>query len=493
MKTEAETITILKSDYDKLLFDYQNLSQQLRELQRIIFGSKSERFIPAIDGQIDLFTQTALVEEQKAKESQEITYTRTLSKKEKKQPVRAVLPAHLPRVEEIIEPYEIEPGSKKIGEEVTEILEYNPANIYVRKIVRPKYAKPDNKGVIIANMPSLPLPKSNAGASMLAQISVSKYIDHLPFYRQQQIFKRQQLDISPSTMGGWFSGTAKLLELLYQTLQKEILKNTTYLQADESPIGVQDSHKKGALHQGYMWLFRKPETGMTLFVYNQGRSREAPEDILKDFTGTLQTDGYKVYQILSTKGQITLLGCMAHARRYFEKALDNDKKRAEYVLTEIQKLYEIERDLKEIGANYQGIKIERQKLAIPILTELKTWLEKASFEVLPKSAIGKAIAYTLKLYTNLSRYVEQGMFEIDNNKIENAVRPLAIGRKNYLFAGSHHAAQNAAMMYSFFASCKQNDINPFTWLHDVLHRINEHKGNKLSELLPNNWTKLEKK
>jgi len=488
---EAETITILKSDYDKLLFDYQDLSHQLSELKRMIFGSKSERFIPAIDGQIDLFTQTALLDEQK--ETQEITYTRTLAKKEKKQPIRAVIPSHLPRVEEVLEPTEIEAGSKKIGEEVTEILEYNPANVYVRRIVRPKYAKPDNTGVTIADMPSLPLPKSNAGASMLAQISVSKYIDHLPFYRQRQIFKRQQLDISPSTMGGWFSGTANLLELLYETLQKELFENTSYIQADESPIGVQDSHKKGSLHQGYMWLFRKPETGITLFVYNRGRSREAPEDILKDFTGTLQTDGYKVYQILSTKGQITLLGCMAHARRYFEKALDNDKERAEYVLTQMQKLYDIERDLKETNADYKSIKLERQKLAVPILTELKAWLETASYEVLPKSAIGKAIAYTLKLYSNLSRYVEQGRFEIDNNKIENAVRPLALGRKNYLFAGSHKAAQNAAMMYSFFASCKQNDINPYTWLHDVLQRINEHKGNKLSELIPNNWKKIEKK
>ncbi|MBN4048395.1 IS66 family transposase, partial [Flavobacteriaceae bacterium AH-315-O20] len=317
---------VSKAEYDHILSENQTLKAQLSELQRMIFGSRSERFIPSIDGQIDLFTGTALSEQEK-QQKQEINYTRTVSSKQKQKPIRTEIPSHLPRIEEIIEPKEIEPGSKKIGEEITEILEYNPANIYVRKIIRPKYAKPNNTGVIIASMPSLPIPRSNAGAGMLAHISVSKFIDHLPFYRQIQIFKRQRLNISPSTIGGWFNATCTLLEPLYDALEKQVLYNSHYLQADESPIGVQDSHKKGALHQGYMWLFRNPKNSLVLFVYNKGRSRAAPEEVLKNFTGTLQTDGYKVYQSLNTKGDITLLGCMAHARRYFEKALDNDKSR----------------------------------------------------------------------------------------------------------------------------------------------------------------------
>jgi len=477
---------VSKAEYDKLLQEYQSLKTQLSELQRMIFGSRSERFVPMTDGQIDLFTGTALSEQAKV-QKQEISYTRTVGTKKKQKPIRTEIPSHLPRVEEVIEPSEIEPGSKKIGEEITEILEYNPANIYVRRIIRPKYAKPKNTGVVIAPMPSLPIPRSNAGAGMLAQIAVSKFIDHLPFYRQIQIFKRQRLNISPSTIGGWFNATCTLLEPLYDTLERHVLHNSEYLQADESPIGVQDSHKKGSLHQGYMWLFRNPENSLVLFVYNKGRSREAPEKVLENFTGTLQTDGYKVYQALNTKGDITLLGCMAHARRYFEKALDNDKSRSEHVLKQIQRLYAIERNAKEREINHNMLKRYRQIYALPVINEIEIRLKEMSFEVLPKSAIGKAIAYTLNIYPNLKRYIEDGKYEIDNNNIENAVRPLALGRKNYLFAGSHQSAQHAAMMYSFFASCKANNVNPFIWLNDILNRLPEYKANKIEELLPHNW------
>jgi len=478
-----------KAEYDQLLLEYQTLKAQLSELQRMIFGSKSERFVPVTDGQIDLFTGTSLSEQAKG-QKQEISYTRTVGTKKKQKPIRTEIPSHLPRIEEIIEPTEIEPGSKKIGEEITEILEYNPANIYVRKIIRPKYAKPKNTGVVIAPMPSLPIPRSNAGAGMLAQIAVSKFIDHLPFYRQIQIFRRQRLNISPSTIGGWFNATCTLTEPLYDALKTQVLHNSRYLQADESPIGVQDSHKKGALHQGYMWLFRNPGNRLVLFVYNKGRSRAAPEKVLENYTGTLQTDGYRVYQSLNTKGDITLLGCMAHARRYFEKALDNDKSRSEYVLKQIQRLYAIERNAKQKEVSCDTLKRYRQIYALPILNQIEIRLKQMSFEVLPKSAIGKAIAYTLNIYPNLKRYVEDGSYEIDNNNIENAVRPLALGRKNYLFAGSHLSAQHAAMMYSFFASCKANEVNPYSWLNDILNRLPEYKANKIHELLPHNW-KLE--
>lgn len=489
MITEVKNIEeqrVPKAEYDKLLSEYQTLKIQLSELQRMIFGSKSERFVPLADGQIDLFTGTALREQAK-EQKQQISYTRTVGATKKQKPIRTEIPSHLPRIEKIIEPLEIEPGSKKIGEEITEILEYNPANIYVYRIIRPKYAKPKNTGVVIAPMPSLPIPRSNAGAGMLAHISVSKFIDHLPFYRQIQIFKRQRLNISPSTIGGWFNATCTLLNPLYDVLKAQVVHNSSYLQADESPIGVQDSHKKGALHQGYMWLFRNPENRLVLFVYNKGRSREAPEKVLENFTGTLQTDGYKVYQSLNTKGDITLLGCMAHARRYFEKALNNDKSRSAYVLKQIQRLYEIERNAKERNVDYDTIKRYRQIYALPVLNEIEIKLKEMRFEVLPKSSIGKAIAYILNIYSNLKRYVDHGKYEIDNNNIENAVRPLALGRKNYLFAGSHKSAEHAAMMYSFFASCKANDVNPYTWLNDVLNRLPEYKVNKIQELIPLNW------
>jgi transposase len=478
---------VLKEKYDKLLSEYEYLKQELNQLKRLIFGSKSERFIPNDEAQLNLFDnpEEAVLE----KQVKEITYKRKKPAKEKKQAVRTKLPSHLPRVEEIVEPKIVEEGSKKIGEEITEILEYNPAKIFVRKIVRPKYAKPQNNGVVIAELPSLPIPKGNAGASMLAHLAVSKFVDHLPFYRQIQIFKRQNLIISDSTLNGWFNATSDLLSPLYDALQKQVLQSD-YIQADESPIGVQDSHKKGSLHTGYQWVYRAPVKRLVLFKYHPSRERKAPEQMLNNFSGTLQTDGYQVYKNMNTKGNIKQLACMAHARRYFEKALDNDKSRAEYILKQIQKLYEIERKSRERIIDFETRKRYRQLYAKPILEEIKVWLKQNILQVLPKSAIGKAIAYTLKLWTQLEQYIDDGKFEIDNNLIENAIRPLALGRKNYLFAGSHKAAQRISMFYSFFATCKINDVEPLAWLTDVLNRISEHKANKLKELLPQNWQQL---
>ena len=462
------------------------LRQQLKELKRLIFGSKSERFVPADDSQLSLFDGPG--QEIQATQTEEIKYTREKPVKEKQQPVRASIPSHLPRIEEIIEPDHIEEGSKKIGEEITEVLEYNPAKVYVRKIVRPKYAKANNDGVQIAGLPTLPIPRGNAGASLLAYIMVSKFIDHLPYYRQIQIFKRQDFIISDSTLNGWFKATANLLTPLYDTLQKQVL-DCDYLQADESPIGVQDSHKKGTLHTGYQWVYRSPIKRLVLFRYHPGRERKAPQTLLENFNGTLQTDGYSAYKNMQTNGKIIHLACMAHARRYFEKALQNDKKRAEYALLKIQELYSIERKAREREIDFETRKRYRQLYAKPILTGLETWLKQNLEQTLPKSAIGEAIGYSHSLWPKLRAYIDDGKYEIDNNLIENAIRPLALGRKNYLFAGSHKAAQNAAMFYSFFATCKVANVNPLAWLTDVLNRIPDHKANKLYELLPHNWGK----
>jgi transposase len=397
----------------------------------------------------------------------------------------------LPRVEEIIEPKNIPEGAVKIGEEVTELLEIKPLTVFVRRIVRPKYALPKEQGIIIAELPSLPIPKGNASSSLLTFILISKFVDHLPLYRLLQLFKRQNLVISKSTIGGWVSKTSMLLEPLYDSFKEKFLEDANYIQADESPIKVQDRDKKKALHQGYMWVYRKPDDKLILFDYNKGRSKKVPEEFFENFTGTLQSDGYKAYHNLTTKGTISLLGCMAHARRYFEKALDNDPKRADHILLLIQKLYRIERVLKEREASIDLIKRFRMRYANPVLNELELYLIAHKDNVLLKSSIGVAIKYTLNIYQNLKNYINDGRYEIDKNNIENAIRPLAIGRKNYLFTGSNQAAQNIAMFYSFFATCKTLNINPYNWLSDVIDRTPEHKANKLFELLPQNWSKRE--
>jgi transposase len=491
----------LLADYDKLFIDSQNskyqledVKHQLEELKRLIFGKKSERYVSAQDdGQLSLFDIAQ--DEEAEPEKEEINYTRTKSKKEDKKAIRKLLPAHLPRKEEIIEPENLPENTKKIGAEITEILEYIPQKLYVRQIIRPKYVviedKKDKKNlktqIIISDLPSLPLPKSNAGAGLLTYITTSKFIDHLPFYRLISIFKREGVEISQSTMGGWFSRLADLLRPLHEELKNELLHNAEYLTADESPIKVQDKTKKGANHQGYMWVYRNFVKRLVLFKYSPSRGQAPPKEILKDFKGILQTDGYQVYQLLSKEIGFQLLGCMAHIRRYYEKALDNDKTRANYVLKRIQELYAIERKVKEEALSVEEIKEYRLKYSKPIMDDIEQYIKEQGHVVLPKSSIGKAFSYTLKIFPNMRNYLNDGSYQIDNNLTENVIRPLALGRKNYLFAGSHKAAEDYAMFYSFFATCKVNQVNPYEWLNDVLNRIPEHKANKLSELLPNNW------
>lgn len=451
----------------------------------MVFGSKSERFIPGENGQLPLFDRQE-VDEPGTSLVQTITYQKQIKPKEKKQPIRALLPSHLPRQEEVIEPEQLEEGMKKIGEEVTEILEHIPAKLYVRRIVRPKYVKSKEDKVIVGELPSLPIPKGNAGPGLLAHIQVSKWVDHLPFYRQVQIFKREGVKLAESTINGWFNATCSLLEPLYDRLTEQI-QQQDYLQADESPIRVQDSHKAGTTHIGYHWVYHAPKAKLAVFDYQPSRSQQGPGGFLNTFQGTLQTDGYAGYNEQGKRADVILLACMAHARRYFEKALDNDRELAGHALGIIQSLYAIERPGGDKPLEGNERKQLRKKYALPILNEWKLWLDKQQLAITPKSSIGKAVNYTWNLWTRLIRYVEDGDYQIDNNLIENIIRPLALGRKNYLFAGSHPAAQRAAMMYSFFATCKLNNIEPYQWLKSVLEQIPEAKVNDLDRLMPQNW------
>jgi hypothetical protein len=223
---------------------------------------------------------------------------------------------------------------------------------------------------------------------------------------------------------------------------------------------------------------------LVCFDYRKGRGREGPDEFLCQFRGMLQTDGYNAYDIYEKKAGITLFGCMAHARRKFENAKDNDPARAEYVLERMRKLYMTERKAREEGLSYEQRKLLRLKESNPVLEELEKWMKEQLPEVLPKSSIGQAITYTLGLWPRLTRYVHNGEVEIDNNFIENSIRPVAIGRKNYMFAGSHEAAQQAAMIYSFLGTCKINGVEPFGWLKNTLSRIPDQSIQRLEELLP---------
>lgn len=459
------------------------LKQELAELRRMIFASKSERFIPTDSGQLSLGLDVEQKEVEK-QETEEITYKR--HKPKKKAPVRLPLPSHLYREKIIIEPEEDVFRGKKIGEEITEILEFTRGRFYVKQYVRSRYVLPEEDKIVIGDLPSLPIPKGNAGPGLLAHLLISKFMDHLPFYRQVQMFKREDITIAESTISGWFAATCRLLEPLYEHL-KEKVRQSEYLMADETPIPVLTKDKPGSTHKGFHWVYYSPPDKLVCFDYRKGRGRDGPREFLDGFQGTLQSDGYNAYNEFENKKGITLLACLAHARRKFDKARINDPDRADRMLCMIQDLYKIESRARDAGLSHEERKELRKKESIPILGEMETWLKGQLTEVLPRSSMGEAIQYTLKLWKRLIRYTEDGRWEIDNNLIENSIRPVALGRKNYLFAGSHEGAERAAMIYSLLGTCKINGVEPFAWLKDVLTRIPDHSIQRLEELLPGNY------
>ena len=494
MAIDYKTLYEQKSQaYDALQIRVAGLQQQLAQLQKMIFGSKHERFIPSNlnTSQLSLDIQADAVAGCSVVDAKKISYVKTATTVEQKpvtHPGRMRLPENLRREEIIIEPTEDIAGCKKMGEEITEVLEYKAGELYVKQYRRIKYAKPGNSGVLIGDLPVRPLEKAMAAEGLLAQIVIDKYVDHLPLYRQMQRFERTGIKLPYSTLTDWVSGTCKLIEPLFESLKKEVLQST-YLHADETPIKVMDKDKKGETHRGYYWVYQNSIDKIVFFDYQEGRGRDGPMQILKSFKGYLQTDGYNVYDIFERQQGIKLIHCMAHARRMFNEALDNDHARASYALQEIQKLYIIERIIKESNLGIEEIKTVRCTKAAPVLKQLWQWMQQQYMQVLPKSAIGKALAYSLERWDKLSLYVTDGRLKIDNNPVENSIRPVALGRKNYLFAGSHEAAKRSGMLYSLLGTCKMHEIEPYTWLKDVLYRIPKHPINKIHHLLPHRWNK----
>ena len=340
-----------KEKYEDIFIKYTDLQHELDQLKRLVFGSRHERFIPSISPEQFSLGLTAETVVAPPLPVQKIEYTRAQKKEAtEKIPVRMKLPASLPREQVILEPGEDVSQMKKIGEEITEELERIPGKLFVRQYVRPKYARTNGEGVVIADLPARPIDKGIAGPGLLAQIVIDKYTDHLPIHRQIQRFEREGIKLSSSTLTDWISGTCSLLEPLYEELKRQVLRQD-YLQADETPIKVLDKDKKGTTHRGYHWVYHAPVQRLVLFDYREGRGREGPGECLKEFKGFLQTDGYALYEQYGNKAGITLLHCMAHARRKFDEALDNDKVRAEYALTGLQNLYAIERQARASAAS----------------------------------------------------------------------------------------------------------------------------------------------
>lgn len=468
-----------------------SLQLQVAQLQKFIFSGKQEKFQPnanATEMQIDLFPNDKLAEVVAEKEIAVAGHTKAKHTLRVSHKGRNPLPAHLRR--EVVElvPQEDVSGLNPVGEEVTESLEYKYAEIYVKQTVRKEYLKPSADGTTakrtIAPLPDNGFAKCIAGTSLLAYIAISKYMDHLPVYRLQQIFKRDKVKIDDATIYGWLKRVCNLLEPLYQ-LHKQTVLGTKYLSADETTIAVLDEDKKGATHQGYFWAYYDTVQRLVLFEYQKGRAAVYPKGVLKNYEGYLLSDGYEGYSQFDDMPAITTHNCWAHARRKFFDAQKFDKEKCGAVLTLIAKLYEVERQYKETDAAER--QLARQNTAVPVLDELYQLLNSYAVQAIPGTPIYTAVRYSLERWKKLVLYTTDGNLKIDNNLLENSIRPIAIGRKNYLFAGSHEAAQRSAMFYSLLYTCKEYQINPIEWLQYTLEHIYETKLTDLYTLLPQNY------
>lgn len=484
-KLYEETLLVL-SEKDGIIAD---LGFELDKLRRYIFGFKSEKRTGSSgDDQLSLF-ELGVTQSVQEELSCAVQQQKPPPKKRAKGTGRMSLPEELTRKEIVIEPSQSTEGCTKIGEEVTEVLEIEPAFFYVKRYVRPKYARPNGEGILIGILPDRVIEKGIPSESVIAQLIVDKYVYGMPLHRQIDKYSKMGVRIPASSASDWLMSGWEQLKPLWELLRL-IVFCQKYLQADESPIKVLDRDHKNGIHKGYMWLYHAPVDRLVLFDYRKGRDSSGPLEMLSGFRGILQTDGYTVYESLyGNHPDILLTFCMAHSRRYFVNALKDDASQANYVLDEMQRLYALEQRMREEKLDWEKRTEERKTHARPVLDRLEKWMKENQYKYRPNSPMGKAIDYTLPRWAGLTAYVHHGQMEIDNNLIENAVRPLAIGRKNFLFCGSHQAAQMAAGMYSFMASCKKNNINEFEWLKDVLERIQSHKQKDLYQLLPSNWQK----
>jgi hypothetical protein len=336
----------------------------------------------------------------------------------------------------------------------------------------------------------MPIAKSMAAPSLIAEVIIKKFEHHLPWYRQSKIFTQDGLDIPANTIGNWFMEAGKVLESLNTALRDEI-NNTDNLQADETPVKLlknkhQNKHQNN--HRGYMWGYHslKPANRFILFEYNETRSGKAASDNLKDYRGILQTDGYAGYNNLRAKDDIVSIGCWAHCRRHFTDVIKitSSAGKAHEVVKWLGKLYQIEEDARKFNLSFTDRKELRQAQAPPILEAIHKLLTKST--PLPKSTLGKAIAYALNHWEYLIKYIDHGEAEIDNNLIENQIRPFALGRKNWLFIGNEEAARTAAFFYSIIQTCRLNNIDPRKYLIYVLYQAGRMRRQEIDprNLLP---------
>ncbi|MBQ6201105.1 MAG: IS66 family transposase [Prevotella sp.] len=494
-----------KKEVDSLNARIKELTAQVAWLNRQLFGRKSEK-LPIIDPNYpDLFASMLPENAQQIADARDEAVEKIVKTKEERRQEKKnrIMMEDLPVLEQVIlTPDNLDKDLyKKIGQEVTRIVEHKPGQLYIKEIIREKWGLKDNtstapkgmSGVLIVPMPLLPIYKGIAGASLLAEILLQKYEYHMPYYRQIKQYSHLGMKgLTESTVDGWFKQTMELLKPLYEVLKSEVMK-TDYAQADETttPVINKDTHKAA---KEYLWMVRAVMERLVLFYYDQGSRAGAVIESLANrynFKGYLQCDGFAGYETaFKTNPDVRLVNCMVHIRRHYEQALDENRPMAEHALAEIQHLYKIERMCDDAGLSPEERKAKRQELSKPIMEAMKLWMETEGVKYSESSQIGKAITYAYTRWDNMMRYLEDGRLLLDNNLAENEIRPVTLGRKNYLFCGNHEAAQNMAVVCSLLATCRNHDVNPRDYLNDIISQMPYHTKasyEELLQLLPHKW------
>lgn len=468
----------------------QDLRQQLEWFKRHVFGKRSEKIDPA---QLALFEQ--LTAPGPAADTPAAAIETPAGSASNGKHGRKPLPADLAK--ERIEcdlPAEEKICSgcggplHKIGEEIREELNWRPARLFVRQYARIRYGCQTCEGTVrIAEGPARPIEKGRPGPSLLAHVIVNKYCDHLPLARQEAMFERSGIHLPRSNLCDWTGASADLLEPVVAEIRRQVLAGPC-LHTDDTGVPVQD-RTRTSTRLGHLWTYLNEQ--QVFYDYTATRQREGPLAILGTYRGYVQADAYRGYDILflpGTDGQPPLrieVGCWAHARRKFHDARNTDPARGAQMLGLIQRLYAVEKDARPLTPEARAAL--RQQKATPILEQIRATLQAWSIELLPKSPMGQATAYALAQWQALTRYLEDGRLAIDNNAAERALRIVAVGRKNWLFAGSDEGGRRAAILYSLIGSCRLIHVDPWAYLADVLERISTHPARRIDELTPLAW------
>lgn len=482
------------------------LTAQVAWLNRQLFGRKSEKLRVYDPNMPDLFADEFSGLRQQAEEKRDEAVEKI--EKESVEDVKRnrqnrKMIEDLPVLEtDTIEPKGVDLSLyRRIGEEITKVVKHKPGMLYVKVIIRPKYALKDStllppagqKGVEIAPMPLMPVDKCIADTSLLSEILLQKYEYHVPFYRQIQQYRHLGMKgLTESTLDGWFKKTVELLKPLYEELKWEVF-SCDYVQADETTVPVINREKHRA-DKEYLWMVRSVMEKLVIFHYDGGSRAGAVIESLANhyhFKGYLQCDGFAGYETaFKTNPDVRLLNCLVHIRRHFEQALDENREMAQHALTQIQHIYKIERQCDEAGLSYDERRQTRQELSRPIMEAMKVWMETEGIKYSPSSLTGKAITYAYTKWDNIMRCLDDGRLYWDNNLAENVQRPITLSRKNFLFCGNHEAAVNMSVICSLLATCKAHGVNPRVYLNDVIAQMPYHKKatqEELLNLLPHKW------